>query len=296
MKPIASIHDPKERLVAFVKERQRIYEVRLAGAPKPWTTDPILQRFRFSNMLRENDVVTKWIADNWRTPNVNHPDLWFAIVVARLVNEPLTLTEMGFPLRQGLTQNNWNRGHFERTIRRRKAAGLRTYNPAYMVPACSTVAPKVELNLRVLDDLWASRKTLRPKEGDTLRSWHILVGQFWGIGSFIVAQVIADLKYASGTPLERAKDWMTFAASGPGSRRGMCRLEGRPVSEWKRDSEDVWWQKLIRLRNEIMPLLKGTALYEAHAQDFQSFLCEWDKWERARLGEGFPKQKYNGQS
>jgi hypothetical protein len=29
-----------------------------------------------------------------------------------------------------------------------------------------------------------------------------------------------------------------------------------------------------------------------HAQDLQNCLCEFDKYERARLGEGTPKQIY----
>jgi hypothetical protein len=279
-----------ERLVTFVKERQTIYERRQAGEPKPWTKNKILQQFRFSNMLRENDTVTEWIAKNWRAPYRNQQDLWFAIVIARLVNEPMTLHEIGFPV----WEHSWERDRFEMVIRARKRAGLRAYNPAYMIPACNTKLPKVELNLRVLDALWTSRATLRPRPGDTLRSYHVMLGQMWGIGSFLTAQVIADLKYANGTPLAEASDWVTFAASGPGSRRGLCRVHGQSVSRWRELSEDRWWQELIRLRDTIMPCLKDTALYGAHAQDVQNWLCEFDKYERARLGEGRPKQMYKG--
>jgi alpha-glutamyl/putrescinyl thymine pyrophosphorylase clade 1 len=278
-----------ERLVTFVKERQAIYERRMAGEPKPWTKNKILQQFRFSNMLRENDTVTKWIADNWRDRFSDHPDLWFAIVVARLINEPMTLAEIGFPV---ITPTAWERMHFEAVVRARKSAGLRTWNPAYMIPACNTKLPKVELNLQVLDSLWASRATLRPRPGDTLRSYQVMLGQMWGIGSFLTAQIIADLKYVE--PLMNAADWYTFAASGPGSRRGLCRVQGKPVSKWRELSEDRWWHELIRLRDTIMPCLKDTALYGAHAQDVQNWLCEFDKFERARLGEGRPKQTYKG--
>jgi hypothetical protein len=301
-----------ERLVSFIKERQSIYERRQAGAHKPWTKNKILQQFRFSNMLRENDTVTEWIAKNWRAPYRNHPDLWFAIVIARLVNEPMTLQEIGFPVLTnvcdcelshnglGMTGREcdcpagigWARDKFEKVIRARKRAGLRAYNPAYMIPACNTKLPKVELNLRVLDALWASRATLRPRPGDTLRSYHVMLGQMWGIGSFLTAQIIADLKYVQ--PLADASDWMTFAASGPGSRRGLCRVHGKSVLKWRELSEDKWWHELIRLRDTIMPCLKDTALYNAHAQDVQNWLCEFDKFERGRLGEGRPKQTYKG--
>ena len=80
-------------LFAFVRERHQIYLRRKAGQTKPWTTDPILQQYRFCNVYRELDTVTKWIRDNWRRPHCDDPDLWFAMVVARLVNWPDTMAE-----------------------------------------------------------------------------------------------------------------------------------------------------------------------------------------------------------
>jgi len=289
---IGALSNPVDRLVMFVKERQRIYEVRQAGKPKPWTSDPVLQTVRFSNMLRENDTVTKWIAQTWRDPFHDWPDLWFVMVVARLVNEPATLAEMGFPLVSG--SKHWNREAFEQTIVCRRAAGLRAYNPAYMLTTCNKTISKVQHHVQMLDSLWAARETLRPRRPETLLNYHRVLSEWYGLGSFLTGQVIADLKYAKDTPLEQAKDWMTFAASGPGSRRGMLRLEERPLKEWRADSEDLWWHKLIRLRDKIMPRLKYTKLYEAHAQDVQNWLCEFDKYERVRLGQGPAKQKYNG--
>jgi hypothetical protein len=108
-----------------------------------------------------------------------------------------------------------------------------------------------------------------------------LLTQFDGLGSFIAAQIIADLKYMP--PLDKAKDWHTFASSGPGSRRGLNRVCGRAVNEsW---TEDKWRAALTALQEKIKPL-------EMHAQDLQNCLCEFDKYERVRLGEGEPKQIY----
>jgi hypothetical protein len=289
--PISSIKDPKDRLVAFVKERQNIYERRMAGQPKPWTDDQILQSYRFANIIRENDIVTIWIADNWRSPNVMHCDLWFAMTVARLVNEPLTLAEIGFPV---LHDDTWARKGFKSVITKRRSKGLRAYGAAYMLTTSGRTIPKVDYHVEMLDWLWRARKILRPQNGDTLRSYHTLLGQMYGLSTFLAAQVIADLKFAKGTPLEKASDWMTFAASGPGSRRGLCRIHDESITRWKERSEERWWNDLIRLRNDIMPKLKGTALYETDAQTTNAMLCEWDKYERARLGEGVPKQRYNG--
>jgi len=87
-------HQP---LVAWISEREAIRVRREAGQPKPWTDDPILQEGRFCNIRRENDRVTCWIAQNWREPHADDPELWFAMAVARLVNA-CTLTVI--PARQ----------------------------------------------------------------------------------------------------------------------------------------------------------------------------------------------------
>jgi hypothetical protein len=46
------------------------------------------------------------------------------------------------------------------------------------------------------------------------------------------------------------------------------------------------------MREQIMPELEGIGLGDLHAQDLQNCLCEFDKMERARLGEGKPKRRF----
>ena len=72
-----------------------------------------------------------------------------------------------------------------------------------------------------------------------------------------------------------------------GSRRGLNRVCGHPVdSAWR---EEHWRAMLRALRDSTNARLKMEPLT---AQDIQNCLCEFDKYERARLGEGRPKQKY----
>jgi hypothetical protein len=105
---------------------------------------------------------------------------------------------------------------------------------------------------------------------------------------FMPAQVIGDLKYVK--PLRSARDWTTFAVSGPGSRRGLNRLLGRPVDASL--SEISWRTAFDELREIIAPNLERLGLGDLDAQSLQSCLCELDKMERERLGEGHPKNRY----
>jgi hypothetical protein len=271
-----------EKFIAFVIERQRIYVRRASGKSAPWTKDPILAKYRFCNVYREFDRVTLWIAKYWRDPHMDHPDLWFAMVIARLVNYPFTLAQMGFPQR-------WDRDKFLRTMHGRKKEGLKTFGSAYIVSTNGIAKDKAEyLADSVLDPMWERRKSLRPRTTDSLRSFIDRLLEQQGMGTFMAAQIVADLKYVE--PLKSAKDWWTFASSGPGSRRGMSYVMGfSPKMRWK---EHEWKEALGELAELVRPHLKEAGMPRMHAQDLQNCLCEFSKYRRTQLGTGKPKQRF----
>ena len=49
-------------LIDWCCERQSIFIKKESGAAKPWTADPILRDWRFTNVRREDDKTTRWIA------------------------------------------------------------------------------------------------------------------------------------------------------------------------------------------------------------------------------------------
>jgi len=273
-----------KELFAFIQERHRIYERKEKGLPKPWTKDPILQAYRFCNVYRERDTVTQWIAANWRGPHANDPDLWFAMVVARLVNWPDTLAELGYPV-------PWNPVHFVKTLQSRAKRGEKVFSGAYIVSTNGFTMDKAEYLMRhVLTPMWNRRDALSPTKEDTLKSYHEILMQSNGMGSFMAAQVVADIKYVR--PLLKAKDWWSFAAPGPGSKRGLNRVTYKSVDDtWPGNS---WNVALSKLQEEIDALTTKAGMPRLHAQDLQNVNCEFDKYERTRLGEGRPRSKYQG--
>jgi hypothetical protein len=268
----------------FIKERHAIYQRRLAGQPKPWTQDPILQKFRFCNVFRELDAVTVWISENWRKPNADDPDLWFGMAVARLFNQPATLQAIGYPV-------PFKAAAVQRKTEQRKAAGELVFNAAYIVSTNGVAMDKCAYVVQwVLTPLWTERKVLRPRSDDTLRSFFQRITQLQGVGSFIGGQIVSDVKFAG--PLKKATDWWTFASSGPGSRRGLNRVLGQPAAApWR---EENWLAELNLLQTKIDPQARAAGMPRISASDLQNCCCEFDKMCRAKYGEGRPKQLYPG--
>lgn len=298
------------RVFKFILERESIREKKERGEPKPWTKDPILLNYRFTNVRREDDKVTRWIAENWRRPHENDPELWFAMAVARYINWPPTLEKIGYPVPfnakricallneaagKKIVKRYMARSHKETPHKIeliQTQMSCQVFGGAYFL---NSIGPKIEsiVNDR-LNVLWKRRHWISALLGDQVvrlsRVYDVLRAEY-GFGSFMAAQVVADLKYTPRFNESRMQDWWTFAAPGPGSKRGLNRLCGRPVNAPWKDAE--WQAALCELQTKLNTKL-GLA-NRLHAQDVQGVAgCEWDKYERVRLGEGRPKVKYPG--
>ena len=271
-----------ETLLYWIRERHQIYLAKESGKPAPWTADTTLQNYRFCNVYRELDTVTKWVDDNWRTPHKDDPDLWFAMVVARLINQPTSLAALGCPI-------PWQKSHFLEVLGGLKRAGIRVFNGCYIVSTNGRSMDKLEyLAKYVLDPLWNNRELIRPIGDRTLQSFFEVITKFDGIGSFIGGQVIADLKYVS--PLSNAPDWDTFAVPGPGSLKGMRYVYGFAMDDTSQDK--LWKRHLLELKEVVS--LRCPDMPKIHAQDLQNCLCETSKYAKVLLGAGTPKQLYRG--
>jgi hypothetical protein len=107
----------------------------------------------------------------------------------------------------------------------------------------------------------------------------------------VLRRPAGDLHTCAEADLRRsASDWMTFAASGPGSRRGLNLVLGRPADQkW----EEVYWREaLANLQARTRPMFETAGLDVPHAADLQNALCEFFKYERARCGGSKPKRRF----
>ncbi len=270
-------------LFAFIRERYAILQRRSQGLPKPWTQDPILRNYRFCNVYREDDTVTQWIKQNWRDPNAYDPDIWFAMTVARYVNWPDTLAELGYPV----PWDDMMGQRFVNVLGDRKNRGEKVFTGAYVIHAGK--GSKIgHLAWDIFTPLWQERDYIQDSRTCAILNKRLM--EFEGFGSFMAGQVVCDTKYTAMLAL--STDWWDFATPGPGSRRGLARVYGKPVDyRWK---DEEWLVNLLMLKSAVGPMLLDANMPPIHAQDLQNCLCEFDKYERVRLNEGRPRSNYPG--
>jgi hypothetical protein len=270
-----------DTFVWYLNERWSIHQKRLKGLPPPWTDDPALQKYRFCQVRREDDRVTRWIHENWLRPHADDPDLWHAMLVARLHNRIDTLQELPWP-------EPWSRRSAQvwSAVTKRAERKDRVYTSAYLLNCGTHYRTLTDIHAEILDDTWVNRVVLRPKTGDTLHELHSRLIRHFGVGSFMAGQVIADAKY--GVMLRGAADWSTFAAPGPGSLRGLSRVCGLLVKhKW---CAPEWHEVMLDVRKAVLSSLPKS-LRTLDAQNVEHGLCELDKWCRVQEG-GRPKQTY----
>ena len=129
----------------------------------------------------------------------------------------------------------------------------------------------------------------------SLQTTHRKLSQYrgWGGGGFMSYEVVTDLNY---TPvLNNAVDRFSWANAGPGAKRGLNRIWDRPLT--KSMTQEV--------ANEEMKQLNALAAFsvddhvpvgQVDMRTIEHSLCEWDKYERVRLGQGKPRSKFTQSS
>jgi len=280
-------------LLYFIWEREAIRIARENGHPAPWTRDPVLGKYKFTNIRRRDDRVSKWIAEHIIKPNEHRKDLWFILLITRLINWPPTLR---FLIDEGIlfrSADDFESKKFSAALEQCKSLGAKVYSGAYMVYP-TKMDPGGVKSLAIAQHIIAPALSLKNEINLELFSGTPLISKFvetlsrgFGISTFMAGQVAADLTYANEGQLSRASDLYTYAPIGPGSSRGLNYLLNRaPNAGWAQDSFNA---ELMKIRNMVIDKLQTDDLT---LHDVQNCMCEFSKYCRTVIGDGVPKTTY----
>lgn len=282
-----------ERFFAYCRERQGILLRRQSGMPAPWTDDPILGAYRFCNVFREDDKVTAWMRENLTKPIGDDFERQMrAAVVFRWFNK-IETGELLAPLLLG----HWDLEEARRLLKDRVAQKQTILGAAYMIKSplrMNKVDGLLQCIAEVDKDIPHLAAHIDPGETE-LEGLHSVLCDYSFLGPFMAYQMVCDLRFSP--VMSQAPDIYTWTCAGPGSARGMSRLVyDRPdqlsyTSSVQRPFLVGWMRDLLSL-SQSMPDYWPAEWPTWELSTVQHNLCEYDKYERARLGEGSPKQRY----
>lgn len=273
--------DVLEILVNWVREREQVRVRKEAGKPWPWTADTLLREWRFCNVRRSDDRITRELMARWYDADAAPATLVVAASLGRLINwtDALLDASGGVPFRMEMLIQVRQRLHA------RAARGEKVFTAAYVVPGVPG-RNKVDS----ICDL-VQRISLRADAvlGSTLRETWAELTSFDGLGSFLAGQIAADLALL---PAGRGwPDGLVWAPVGPGSARGWNRLTGQPLGRRVSQAEfDLALPQVTAILKARVPELWSTR--PPIGQDVQSCLCELDKCVRLLRHEGTVRARY----
>ena len=283
---------PIQQFFAYARERYSIRLKRNAGQAKPWTKDPLLLRYSFTEVFREDDRTTTWLRNYVREPLRNDPMVLPAVLIFRWFNR-ISTGEAIFTQRDMFD----NATAFDRFMHSgetrdlkvaiREHCGLGPYiTGAYTI---NTRIPGEKLSkldgvLRLIE-IWFDRHDWRQPDTSSLQAFCTWCASP-ALGPFMTDQVATDLRWTY--LLENAPDIMSWANPGPGCAAGLNRVFGR------RAGQRVPIPQMVE---EMRALLAFSQLDDYWPRDYprwelhevENCCCEFEKYQR-----GYSRRRYNG--
>jgi thymidylate kinase len=260
----------------FAVERQNIFFRRQNLNSGPWTDDPILNEFKFTNTYRAADRVSQYLIRNViYKGDQAFEEVFFRTILFKLFNRIGTWELLEKELGE-LSYAEFSIKAYDRVLSDAMARGSRIYSAAYIMPTGGQRRPKHQMHLDLLNRMMAESLPAKIESAKTMgQGFDLLVG-YPTIGNFLAYQFITDLNYCASLSFSE----MEFTIPGPGAMDGIrkCFTDLGGLSE----AEII---KLVAERQhfEFDRLgLKFKTLWGRPLQliDCQNIFCEVDKYSR----------------
>jgi len=281
----------------FAAERQEIFFRRLSQASRPWTTDWILQQYKFTNAYRASDRVSQYLIRHVLYEGDQSTDeVFFRTLLFKIFNRvetwELLANEIGWP-----SATSYNFSRYDTTLTTAMSRGIRIYSAAYIMPSggASGDHRKHRNHLRLIEKMLTEGVPSLLQRSTSMEEGFKILKAYPMIGDFLAYQFIIDLNYS----VLMNHSEMEFVVPGPGAKDGVQKCfsdtGGLTHSEIIRMMTDRQEEEFARLG------LNFKSLWGRRLQliDCQNLFCEVDKYARAAhpeigglTGRSRIKQKY----
>lgn len=264
----------------FAAERQQVFFRRLAGAAPPWTSDPILQEYKFTNAYRASDRVSQYLIREviYRDDLPADPaEVVFRTLLFKLFNR----IETWELLEEAVGRVTWAEYTFkryDRVLSQAMSRGDKIYSAAYIMPSAGSLGHerKHRNHLALIERMMNDGLPAKLAEAPSMQRAFDLLRSYPTLGDFLAYQYVTDLNYGPVTNFTE----MEFVVPGPGAVDGIRKCfkdtAGMPEAEVIRFMADRQELEFERLGIDFRTLW-GRRL---QLIDCQNLFCEVDKYAR----------------
>jgi hypothetical protein len=271
----------------YVVERQTILERRLRGLPPPWTSNPVLERYKFTNCWRATDFISQFLIREVIPDGSSDPEeVFFRIFLYKIFNTVTAWKVLTAALGETPSWENFDFKSFDRALDKAKAQGLQIWSAAYMQkPQCFEELGKEKhrrylgLVRYAMEQHTAEKLALATSYEECFRIFRTLPIH----GDFLSQQHLTDCNY-SGLINYDEDD---FYRAGPGSLGGINKCFSLHLDP-AREQDMQTAARLVRMMVDKQEScfaklgLKPVTLYGRRLKliDVGNVFCEIDKLSR----------------
>jgi hypothetical protein len=263
----------------FAAERQEIFFKRMHDQEPPWTSDPVLMKYKFTNAYRASDRVSQYlirrvIYDGDQSPE----EVFFRTILFKIFNRietwQLLMSNFG-----SVSYKEYSFKHYNAVLTRSISRGSPIYSAAYIMSSGKDsfgYVRKHTNHLKVIEKMMQDDVPSRVSNARTMMDVFILLRSYPTMGDFLGYQFSTDINYSELTDFSE----MEFVVPGPGALDGIRKCfrdcGGLPpvdIVKLMADRQEFEFERLG---------LKFQSLWGRRLQliDCQNLFCEVDKYSR----------------
>jgi len=279
----------------WIYERHSIYHRRFILKQKPpWTKDPLLRDFKFTNAYRELDRVSQWVKNNIINTEDTKFNKLFTLISFKLFNKIETFEEIGLQ-----HYDTFNPIEFEKGLKRIVDRGGNPFTDAYLVNSMAFqgmrkytaysrhVIPFVHKEMKAF-----YRTILTAKEPEEIIKHFSVIK---GVSNFVAYELYCDLDYFD--PPIMKFDQNDYVNTGPGAATGVAWIFPSRASSYK-ECEKVIYE--LKNKQKYYFQIFGFSDFpylnnkygKLSLREIEHSLCEFQKYKKMQLGFGKRRQKF----
>jgi len=282
----------------FAAERQSIFFRKFSDAPQPWTDDPVLREYKFTNAYRASDRASQHLIRKVIYGGDQARDeIFFRTMLFKMFNriETWELLTRSFGI---VAFSDYSFDGYDAVLTEAINSGKTIYSGAYIMPSggpSSTHDRKHRMHLKLIEKMLKDDLPARLVDTPSMGKAFELLRAYPTIGDFLAYQYVTDLNYSTLLNFSETE----FVIPGPGARDGIrkCFSDFGGLNE-------IDIIKLVAERQQVEFERLGLdfrSLWGRPLQfiDCQNLFCEVDKYSRVKhpeiagiTGRTRIKQKY----